>query len=89
MISIEELSQWLKEGIVQSSREVVLTIYPYHKGTALKLSGTSEELFISETKNTLYYHSAYSKLMEGHPFIGKCYFISPSHAKPIGIGIKV
>lgn len=89
MISIKELNQWIKGESVLSSREVVLTMYPYHKGTAFKLSGTPEELFISETKNTMYYHSAHSILMEGHPFIGKCYFISPSHAKPIGIGIKV
>lgn len=89
MISIKEINQWMKEGTVLSSREVVLTIYPHHKGTVFKLSGTREELFISETKNTMYYHSAHSRLMEGHPFIGKCYFISPSHAKSIGIGIKV
>lgn len=89
MISVKELNQWMKEGSVLSSREVVLTIYPYHKGTAFKLSGTNEELFISETKNTLYYHSAHSRLMKGHPFIGKCYFISQSLAKPISIGIKV
>lgn len=89
MISIKEINQWMKEGTVLSSREVVLTIYPHHKGTAFKLLGTREELFISETKNTLYYHSAHSRLREGHPFIAKCYFISPSLAKPISIGIKV
>lgn len=89
MISIKEINQWMKEGIVLSSREVVLTMYPYHKGTAFKLIGTSEELFISETKSAMFYHSAHSRLSEGHPFKERCYFISPSHAKPISIGIKV
>lgn len=89
MITVGELSQWLKEGTVQSSREVELTIYPYHKGTALKLSECRNELFISETRNFMCFHQAYSVLHEGHPFRDRCYFVRPSEVKSLGIGIKV
>lgn len=89
MITVEELSKYLMEGTVESSRRVVLEIYPYHNGTAFKLSGCREELFISECVSRMCFHSAHSRLAVGHPFEDRCYFIKPLDAKDLGIGILV
>lgn len=88
MVTVEELNSYLLIGRALSSRRVVMLDYPYAKGTAFKLSNTNEELFISDSVNSLYFHSALS-MLSTHIFQNRCYYVNDSVVKSIQIGLIV
>ena len=89
MITLEEINKYMISGMALSSRRVVLTEYPFLRGTAFKLSGCTDELFISDSVNTLYLHSAVTLLRGVHPFRDRCYYVRPSAIKAIYTGLRV
>lgn len=89
MITLEEINKYMISGMALSSRRVVLTEYPFLKGTAFKLSGCTDELFISDSVNRSYFHSAISVLSSDHTFYNRCYYVNDSMVKPIQMGLIV
>lgn len=89
MITVDELNKYLPFGKVLSSRRVVLKEYPYSEGTAFRISSRSDEFFISDSANKMYFHSAYSTLYQGHPFKDRCYYVTDSLVKHINGGVVV
>ena len=59
MITVEELNRYLLRGRALSCRRVVMLEYPHAIGTAFKISNMEEELFICDSANSLYFHSAF------------------------------
>ena len=89
MITVEELNKYLKTLTAISSKPVMLTIHPFHKGVVFKIEGDCDELFISDGESDLFYHSALSILRYDHPYHFRCMYTDPSEYKPIYTGIKV
>lgn len=89
MITVEELNRYLLRGRALSCRRVVLTEYPFLRGTAFKISSRTEELFISDSVNRSYFHSALSVLSSDHTFYSRCYYVNDSMVKPIQMGLIV
>lgn len=88
MVTVEELNRYLLSGIALSSRRVVMVDYPYEKGIAFKISNMKEELFICDSANSLYFHSALS-MLSTHKFQNRCYYVNDSLVKPREIGLVV
>lgn len=88
MVTVEQLNKYLLSGITLSSRRVVMVDYPYEKGTAFKISNMEEELFICDSVNSLYFHSAFT-VLSTNKFQNRCYYVNNSSVKPIQIGILV
>lgn len=88
MITVEELNSYLLIGRALSSRRVVMLDYPYAKGTSFKLSNTNEELFISDSVNSLCFHSALS-MLSTNKFQNRCYYVNDSVVKPSEVGLIV
>lgn len=88
MVTVEELNKYLLSGIALSSRRVVMVDYPHAIGTSFKISNMEEELFICDSANSLYFHSAFSTLST-HKFQNRCYYVNNSSVKPIQIGLIV
>lgn len=88
MITVEELNKYLLRGRALSCRRVVMVDYPHAIGTAFKISNMEEELFICDSANSLYFHSAFSTLST-HKFQNRCYYVNNSSVKHIQIGLIV
>ena len=88
MVTAKELNKYLLSGIALSSRRVVMVDYPYAKGISFKISNMHEELFISDSVNSLHFHSALS-MLSTHKFQNRCYYVNNSSVKPIQIGLIV
>lgn len=89
MITIEEINKHLKYLIAISSKRVMLKTHPFHRGTVFKIEGESEELFISDKKSDLFYHSALSILRGNHPYHYRCSYVDDSDYKAIYTGLIV
>lgn len=89
MVTFDELSKYLDFGEIESNRRVVMLEYPCAMGIAFKISGRTDELFISDLVNRMCFHSALFVLKEGHPFKYRCYYVRDSEVKPSEIGLIV
>lgn len=89
MITLEKLNRYLLMGRALSCRRVVMLEYPRAIGTSFKISSRTEELFISDSVNRSYFHSALSVLSSDHTFYNRCYYINDSMVKPIQMGLIV
>lgn len=88
MITVEELNRYLLVGRALSCRRVVMLDYPYAKGIAFKISNMHGELFISDSVNSLHFHSALS-ILSTYKFQNRCYYVNNSEVKPSEIGLIV
>lgn len=89
MITLEEINRYLSYHTAISSKVVMLTTHPFHKGTVFKIEDVSEELFISDKESDLFYHSALSLLNGNHPYHYRCSYVDDSDYKVLYTGLRV